>query len=325
MQSCALKSITGMLGALVCASAVQAQPYPARPIRLIIPVQPGLSTNDSIPRAFARQLSTAFGQTVVTDNRPGASGQIASEMVAKSAPDGYTLLVGYTTTLGIGPSVHEKLPYDPDKDLVPVARLFVSSYVVAVNTTVPANTLKELIDLAKAKPGQLHYASAGTGSTPHLCGELLRTMTGINIVHIPYKASGSAMTALAGGEAQIGCQAAGTYVPLIKAGKMRALAVAAPQRLPTFPELPTAAEAGLPGYEVQSWTGYMAPAKTPPAILRRLYDELAKIIETPEMKNFILSQGAEPALMDSATFGAYIKTERVKWAKVVKAAGIKAQ
>jgi tripartite-type tricarboxylate transporter receptor subunit TctC len=323
VQSCALKSITGMLGALVCASAVQAQPYPARPIRLIIPVQPGLSTNDSIPRAFARQLSTALGQTVVTDNRPGASGQIASEMVAKSAPDGYTLLVGYTTTLGIGPSVHEKLPYDPDKDLVPVARLFVSSYVVAVNTTVPTNTLKELIDLAKAKPGQLHYASAGTGSTPHLCGELLRTMASINIVHIPYKASGSAMTALAGGEAQIGCQAAGTYVPLIKAGKMRALAVAAPQRLLTFPELPTAAEAGLPGYEVQSWTGYMAPAKTPPAILRRLYDELAKIIETPEMKNFILSQGAEPALMDSATFGAYIKTERVKWAKVVKAAGIK--
>ena len=310
------------IAAFACVALAQTPPYPSRPIRLIIPVQPGSSTNDSIPRAFAKHLSVAVGQTVVTDNRPGASGQIASETVAKSAPDGYTLLVGYTTTLGIGPAVHEKLPYDPDKDLVPVARLFVSSYVVAVNTMVPANTLKELIDLAKVKPGQLHYASAGTGSTPHLCGELLKTMANINIVHIPYKASGSAMTALAGGEAQIGCQAAGTYVPLIRAGKMRALAVAAPQRLPTFADLPTSAEAGLPGYEVQSWTGYMAPAKTPTVVLRRLYDELAKIIETPEMKNFILSQGAEPALMDSATFGAYIKTERVKWARVVKAAGI---
>jgi len=157
----------GLLCAMAAVQTAAAQSYPNRPIRLIIPVQPGSSTNDSIPRAFARDLSTALGQQVVADNRAGASGQIASEMVAKAAPDGYTLLVGYTTTLGIGPSVHANLGYDPDKDLTPVARLFVSSYVIAVNSTVPAKNLKELVELAKAKPGTLHYASAGTGSTPH--------------------------------------------------------------------------------------------------------------------------------------------------------------
>jgi tripartite-type tricarboxylate transporter receptor subunit TctC len=318
-------NFTVFVGLLCGAVALQvaAQSYPVRPIRLIIPVQPGSSTNDSIPRAFAHQLSAALGQQVVTDNRPGASGQIGSETVAKSAPDGYTLLVGYTTTLGIGPSVHKKLGYDPVKDLTPVARLFVSSYVVAVNSTVPATNIKELIAVAKARPGQLHFASAGTGSTPHLCGELLKTMAAIDIVHVPYKASGSAMTALAGGEAQIGCQAAGTLLPLIKAGKMRSLAVAASQRLPSQPDLPTANESGLAGFEVESWTGFMAPAKTPEPIIRRLYDEIAKIINTPDMKNFIVSQGAEPALMDPAKFGAYIDAERVKWAKVIKAANVK--
>src|ERR1700712_2949814 len=164
------KVLAGALCAMAVTQAASAQPYPNRPVRLIIPVQPGSSTNDSIPRAFARDLSTALGQQVVADNRAGASGQMATEMVAKAAPDGYTLLVGYTTTLGIGPSVHTNLGYDPDKDLTPVARLFVSSYVIAVNSTVPVKNLKELIELAKARPGTLHYASAGTGSTPHLCG-----------------------------------------------------------------------------------------------------------------------------------------------------------
>jgi tripartite-type tricarboxylate transporter receptor subunit TctC len=315
--------LVALLCGVVASQIASAQSYPVRPIRLIIPVQAGSSTNDSIPRAFAQQLSSALGQPMVTDNRAGASGQIGTELVAKSAPDGYTLLVGYTTTLGIGPSVHAKLGYDPVKDLAPVARLFVSSYVVAVNSTVPATSLKELIAVAKSRPGQLHFASAGTGSTPHLCGELLKTMAAIDIVHIPYKASGSAMTALAGGEAQIGCQAAGTLLPLIKAGKMRALAVAAPNRLSTLPDLPTAQESGLAGFEVESWTGIIAPAKTPEPVIRRLYDEIAKIIKTPDMKNFIVSQGADPALMDSAKFGAYINAERVKWAKVVKTANVK--
>jgi tripartite-type tricarboxylate transporter receptor subunit TctC len=306
------------------AVGASAQPYPNRPIKLIVADSAG-GAPDQLARLVAQKLSESLGQPVVVDNRAGAGGVLGAEMVAKSAPDGYTLLVGYTTTLGIGPSVHANLGYDPDKDLTTVARLFVSSYVIAVNSTVPVKNLKELIELAKAKPGTLHYASAGTGSTPHLCGELLKVVAGIDIVHVPYKASGSAMTALAGGESQIGCQAGGTLVPLIKAGKMRAIAVAAPQRLSSYPDLPTATESGLNGFEVQSWTGYMAPAKTPEPIVRRLYGEIAKIIETTQMKDFIVSQGAEPALMNPAAFGAYIKVERVKWAKVIKAANIKVE
>ena len=318
-----LTVFVGLLCGVVALPVASAQRYPNKPIRLIIPVQAGSSMNDTIPRALGQRLSAVLGQPMVMDNRPGASGQIGTEMVAKSAPDGYTLLVGYTTTLSIGPSVHAKLGYDPVKDLAPVARLAVSSLVVAVNSAVPATNLKELIALAKARPGQLHYGSAGTGSTPHLCGELLRTMAGINMTHVPYKASGSAMTALAGGEAQMGCQSAGMLLPLITAGKLRALAVAAPQRLSLLPDLPTAQESGLAGFEVETWTGVLAPAKTPDAVIRRLYDEIAKIVNAPDMNNFILSQGVAPALMDPAKFGAYIDAERVKWAKVIKTANVK--
>jgi tripartite-type tricarboxylate transporter receptor subunit TctC len=219
--------------------------------------------------------------------------------------------------------VHAKLGYDPVKDLAPVARISVSAFVVAVNAGIPATNLRELIELARARPGQLNFASAGTGSTPHLCGELLKTMAKIEMVHVPYKASGSAMTALASGEAQVGCQTAGMLVPLAKAGKLRALAVAANQRLSAQPDLPTAQEAGLAGFEVESWTGLMAPAKTPEPVVRRLYEEIAKIVSAPDMKNFIVGQGAAPALMDPAAFGAYITAERVKWAKVIKAANVK--
>lgn len=314
----------GLLCGVVALRAASAQPYPVRPIRLIIPVQAGSSTNDTIPRAFAQRLAAALGQPVVMDNRVGASGQIGTELAAKSASDGYTLLVGYTTTLSVGPSVNTKLSYDPVKDLAPVARLFVSSSVIAVNSAVPATNLKELIALAKARPGQLNFGSAGTGSTPHLCGELFKTMAGINIAHVPYKAAGSAIIALASGEAQVACQAAGSLLPLIKAGKLRALAVAAPRRLSLLPDLPTAQESGLAGFEVESWTGFMVPAKTPGFVIRRLYAEIARIIDTLDMKDFILSQGAEPALMDPATFGAYITAERVKWANVIKAANVKA-
>jgi tripartite-type tricarboxylate transporter receptor subunit TctC len=314
------------IGLLCGAAAVQAaspQSYPARPIRLIIPVEAGSSTIDAIPRALAQHLSTALGQPMVMDNRPGASGQIGTTLAARSAPDGYTLLVGYTTSLSIGPSVHAKLGYDPAKDIAPVARLAVSSFVVAVSASIPVTNIKELIALAKARPGQLNFASAGTGSTPHLCGELLKIIAKIDMVHVPYKASGSAMTALAGGEAQVGCQTAGMLVPLAKAGKLRALAVASNQRLSALPDTPTAKESGLSGFEVESWTGIMAPANTPEPVIRRLYDEIAKIVNTPEMKTFVVGQGATPALMDPATFGAYITAERVKWAKVIKAANVK--
>jgi len=318
--------LTACVAALLPMAASQlasAQSYPERPIRIIIPVQAGSSTNDTIPRAVGQRLGAVLGQPVVMDNRVGASGQIGTELAVKSPPDGYTLLVGYTTTMAVGPAVNTKLSYDPAKDLTPVARLFVSSSVIVVSSTVPATTLSELIALAKAKPGQLNFGSAGTDSTPHLCGELLESMAGIDLVHVPYKSAGAAITALASGEAQVGCQAAGSTMPLIKAGKLRALVVAAPQRLSLMPEVPTSQEAGLSGFEVESWSGLVAPARTPASIIRRLYGEIAKIVDTPDIKSFILKQGAELALMDPATFGAYMTAERAKWAKVVKAANLR--
>ncbi len=318
-----LTACIAVLWTMAGSEVASAQPYPERPIRLIIPVQAGSSTNDTIPRAVGQRLGAVLGQPVVMDNRMGASGQIGTELAVKSPPDGYTLLVGYTTTMAVSPAVNSKLGYDPAKDLTPVARIFTSSSLIVVSSAVPATTLQELIALAKAKPGQLNFGSAGTGSTPHLCGELLETLAGIDLAHVPYKSAGAAITALAGNEAQVGCQAAGSTLPLIKAGKLRALVVAAPRRLSTMPEVPTSQEAGLPGFEVESWSGFVAPARTPASVVRRLYDEIATIVATPDIKAFILNQGAEPALMDPATFGAYMAAERAKWAKVVKAANLK--
>lgn len=312
------------LVSLVATSAVYAQTYPERPIRLIIPVQAGSSTNDTIPRAVGQRLATALGQPVVMDNRVGASGQIGTELAVRSPADGYTLLVGYTTTMAVGPAV-SRLAYDPARDLTGVARLFVSSSLIVVSSPVPATTLSELIALARAKPRQLNFGSAGTGSTPHLCGELLQNMAGIEFVHVPYKSAGAAITALAGGEAQVGCQAAGSTMPLMKAGKLRALVVAAPERLALLPEVPTSKEAGLPGFEVESWSGFVVPAKTPKLIVQRLYREIAKIFESDEIKSFIAKQGAEPALMDPDRFNSYMASERAKWTRVVKAADLQIQ
>ena len=308
--------------ALAAFQPASAQPFPDRPIRLIIPVQAGLSTNDTIPRAVGQKLAAALGQPVVMDNRVGASGQIGTRAAAISPPDGHTLAVGYTTTMAVAPSLGS-VGYDPAKDLTPVARIFTSASLIVVGASVPANNLKELIALAKAKPGQLNFASAGTGSTPHLCGELFGAFAGIDMTHVPYKSAGAAITALAVGEAHVVCQAAGSVTPLVKAGKLRPIVVAGPQRVPSLPDVPTAREAGLPGFEVESWSGFVAPAKTPPRIVKRLYDEIAKAVEMPDIQSFIRAQGAEPALMDPAAFGAYMTAERAKWAKVIKSRNIR--
>jgi tripartite-type tricarboxylate transporter receptor subunit TctC len=308
--------------ALLISAAASAQSYPDRPIRLIIPVQAGSSTNDTIPRAVGQRLGAALGQPVVMDNRVGASGQIGTRAAAIAPPDGHTLLVGYTTTMAVAPSLGN-VGYDPGKDLAPVARIFTSSSLIVVGSSVPATNLKELIALAKAKPGQLNFASAGTGSTPHLCGELFKMVAGIDLTHVPYKSAGAAITALAVGEAHVVCQAAGSVTPLIKAGKLRPIVVAASQRVPALPDVPTSQEAGLAGFELESWSGFVAPARTPPHVIRRLFDEIAKIVATPEITGFIRAQGAEPALMEPVKFGAYMAAERAKWAKVIKAANVK--
>jgi tripartite-type tricarboxylate transporter receptor subunit TctC len=307
------------VGFSVCASA---QTYPDRPIRLIIPVQAGLSTNDTIPRAVGQKLAAALGQPVVMDNRVGASGQIGTRAAATSPADGYTLAVGYTTTMAVAPALGNT-GFDAAATLTGVARIFTSPSLIVVGASVPAKDLKELIALAKRAPGELNFASAGTGSTPHLCGELFQSLAGIELAHVPYKSAGAAITALAVGEAQVVCQAAGSVMPLVKSGKLRPLVVASPHRVASLPDVPTAKEAGLPGFEVESWSGIVAPVRTPPAIVKRLYDEIAKALDMPDVQNFIRAQGAEPALMTPAAFNAYMRTERAKWAKVIKSRNIK--
>lgn len=314
------------LSALLCATVVQAasaQPYPNRPIRLIVPYPPGSSTNDILGRALASRLTMELGQQVVVDNRSGASGNVGSELVAKSIPDGYTLLIGVAGPLAVGPAVYKNLGYVPTRDLAPIAMYAAIPYILAVNPSVPANNIKELIALAKAKPGQLNFASSGSGGSPHLCGELFKSMAGIDIVHIPYKGAGIAMIDVLGGQVPMICTGATALATHIKSGRLRALGIASLKRSAQMPDLPTIAEQALPGFDVTSWTGLLAPAKTPEPIIRRLYEAVAKITNSDDMKAFLASVGAEPALMAPKEFGAYLKEDTARWAKVVKAANLK--
>ena len=239
------------------------------------------------------------------------------------SPDGYTLLVGVAGPLTVGPSVYPKLGYDSIKDLAPIARFATIPYVMVVNLSVPATNIKELIALAKSRPGQLNFGSSGNGGSPHLCGELFKTMAGIDMVHVPYKGGALAIVDVLSGQVQMFCTGLTAMTAHIKAGKVRALGMASLNRSALMPELPTISEQGLAGFEVNSWTGVMAPAKTPQTIIRHLYAEIAKIVDDAGMKNFLASQGAEPALMGPEEFGAYLKADLAKWAKVAKAAHLK--
>jgi len=324
MRSMKIKFAFGI--ALACTAAthaVSAQTYPDRPIRLIVPYPPGSSTNDILGRALAQRLSVELKQQVVVDNRSGASGNVGSEMVAHATPDGYTLLIGVAGPLAVGPAVYKNLGYDPIRDLAPIAMYASVPYVLVVNPSVPATNVKELIALAKSKPGQLNFASSGSGGSPHLCGELFKVMAGIDIVHIPYKGAGIAMIDVLSGQIPMICTGATALAAHIQAGRLRPIGVASLKRSAQMPDLPTISEQGLTGFEVNSWTGLLAPAKTPEPIIRRLYEAVAKIVATDDMKNFLASVGAEPALMNSRDFGAYLKVDTARWAKVVKAANLK--
>jgi tripartite-type tricarboxylate transporter receptor subunit TctC len=304
-------------------SAVAAD-YPTRPIRLVVPYPPGASTNDILGRAMAVRLGPVLGTTVVVDNRPGAAGTIGSELVAKAPPDGYTLLVAIQSPLALGPSMY-KLNFDPLKDLAPIARYAAIPYALVVTNSFPAKNIQELIALAKAKPGGYNYASSGTGGTPHMCGELFKRAAGINLVHVPYKGAGEAVPAVVGGQVPIFCTGLTALSSQIKAGRVRALGIATLKRSALAPDIPTIAEQGLPGFEVVSWTGLAAPAKTPPAIIKKLYDAVAKVMAQPDMQQYMASQGAEVALMGPDEFRAYIKADTEKWSKVIKEAGIKGE
>jgi len=314
--------IASLALALMFACAASAQEYPAKPVRLVVPYPAGSSSNDIIARALAQHLSTALAQRVLVENRPGAGGNVGSEFVAKATPDGYTLLVATNGPQAIAPNVF-KLNYDNQKDLTPVAMMANVPYMLMMHPSLPARNVRELISLAKARPGQLLFASSGNAGTPHLCWELLKSMAGIDMVHVPYKGGAPAMMETIGGQTQLYCAGLIAGSPQIKAGKLRALGMGTLQRSPIMPDVPTIAEQGLPGFNVGSWFGIMAPANTPGAIVQRLYSEIAKIVETAETKKFLLSQGAEPMLMDSAKFSEFLRVETEKWGKVVRAANLK--
>ncbi len=322
-----------MLKAAICALLVcanfnlaAAQSYPIKPVRLIFPLNPGSSSNDILGRALAQRLSDTLGQSFVADYRPGAAGALGAAIAAKSAPDGYTLLVGYTSSIMISPTLlagGAGAGFNPVTDLAPISRFAVVPYIAVVHPSVPATDLAALVTLAKRRPGQLNFASAGTGGLPHLAAELFKLNTGIDIVHVPYRSAATAHTDLLGGHVQMQFTGISGVAPSIKAGRLRALAVTTARRSALLPDVVTVGEAGFSALDVISSLGLLAPANTPSPVLRRLHDEIANIVNSADMKSFILRQGAEPALMDAAEFAAHIKVEISKWARVIKATGIK--
>ena len=308
-------------GSLLVPALAQAQSnYPAKPIRLIVPFVPGGSTT-IVARMIGQKLTDAWGQQVVVDNRGGGNTIIGSEAMVKAAPDGNTIL-HVTSTHVINPSLL-KTPYHAVKDFAPVATMVGTETLLVVNPSLPANNLQELIALAKAKPGQLNFASSGSGTTNHLAIELLSILAGIRMQHIPHKGAGPAVTDLIAGQVQVFTNNALPLTPFVKSGRIRALAVSGETRLLSLPDVPTFTQAGLPGYDVKSWQGLLAPAKTPPAIIDKLSNEIGRILRTPEVRDTLLVMGADPLVSTPRQFSELIKADLVKYAKLIKDAKIR--
>jgi tripartite-type tricarboxylate transporter receptor subunit TctC len=302
---------------------VFAQNYPNRVIRLVVPSSPGGGT-DIIGRIIAQKLSEQLGQQVVVENRAGAGTIIGNEAVAKSAPDGYTLLMGLST-LAINPSMYAKLPYDALRDFAPISQAVSAPNILTLHPSVPAKTVKEFVVLAKAKPGSITFGSAGMGTSPHLSGELLKTLAKIDIVHVPFKGSGQSIISQLAGEIAANFPSVPTALPYIKAGRLRGLGVTTSKRTQALPDVPSIAEAGVPGYEATQWFGLLAPAGTPHAIVERLNQETTRALRSAEVKDRITGEGMEVVASTPEQFAAYIKSETEKWNKVIKSAGIKPQ
>jgi tripartite-type tricarboxylate transporter receptor subunit TctC len=317
-----LLGATALALALAAGLVHGADTWPARPVKLVIPFPPG-GSNDVVGRVIATQLGERLGQQVVVDNRGGAGGVIGTEMVAKSAPDGYTLL--FISSAYAANSSLYKLPYDPVKSFTPLAMIAAGPNVLAVAPSLQVNSVKELLALAKQKPGKLNYASAGIGSFQHLGSALFVNMARVDIVHVPFKGGGPAMVDVIAGNTQVLLSSLVQTLPQIKAGKLKALGVGGLKRSPTLPEVPTISEAGVPGYDAVNWWGIIAPAGTPPAIVARVHKELGIIVQTPEMQKRFEAEAVEAVQMTPAEFGQYIDRETVKWARVVREAGIKAE
>ncbi len=311
---------SGVLSLLLTAS-VHAQSFPVKPLRFIVPWPPGGGA-DTICRMMTPKLSEALGQQVVIDNRAGAAGNIGAGMAARSAPDGYTILAAYAGTHAINPALYRDLPFK-ESDFFPVIWLASVPQLVAVHPSLPVKTIKELIAFAKAKPGQLNFASAGAGAINHLTGELFNYMAGTKIVHVPYKGGGPAAIALLSGEIEMIFGEPTTLMSHVRAGKLRGIAVTSARRSLALPEFPTVAEAGVHGYEVISWHGVLAPAAVPKEVIARLNAEFNRVISSPDMKSRMLDQGFEPVGGAPELFGEHVRAEIAKWAPVIRAAGLK--
>jgi len=307
----------------ICALPAAAQ-YPAKPVRIVVGFPAG-GPSDIVTRAIAPRLSDALGQPVVVDNRPGAGGVNATEQAARVPPDGYTLLMGTIGGLAVAMSLHPNRGYDTLRDFAPITQAVTVTNLLVVHPSVPAKSVKELLAIARARPGRLNYASSGPGTGPNLAGELLKLMGRVDIVHVPYKGSAPALTALLSGEIDINFENTLIVMPHVKSAKVRPLAVTGTQRSRLMPELPTIAEAALPGYSASGWYGLVAPAATPKDVVARVSAEVARILRAPEIMERLSGQGAEPVGSSPAEFGAFMRAEIEKWAGLVKAAGMKAE
>jgi tripartite-type tricarboxylate transporter receptor subunit TctC len=309
------------LALLLCVFAAQAQDYPSRPIRLILPQQPGSAT-DVLARLVAVKLGDTLGQPLVIDNRVGAGGLLGAEAAAKAPPDGYTLLVGATAWITVAPHTYKALPYDPLVDFLPVSLFAVSQNLLAVNPSLPASSVKELVALMKAKPGELNMASAGIASSSHLAGLLFTSLADVRAVHVPYKGAGASVLAVLSGEAHWTFTPMQGPLPNVRAGKLRALAVGGATRSPALPDVPTVAESGIPEYLSGTWYGLMAPKGTPAAVLERLHAATVKTMAAPDMREQIANQGADARTTSPAEFARFVRDEYERMAKVVKLAGL---
>ena len=321
-SACCRATLFPVAFVLSCAHAADTGPYPAKPIRLIVPFAPAGSA-DALARTIQPALSEALGQTLVIDNRPGASSTIGTDMAAKAAPDGYTLVL-VTTTHTVNPSLIAKLPFDTFKDFAPVSLVVSQPNILVVHPSVAAKSVKELVAMAKAKPGGMNFASGGNGSSPHLSGELFNIVAGTRITHIPYKGSGPGVTDLLGGHVQMMFAGPLALEQHIKSGRLRPLALADKRRSSILPDVPTMAEAGFPGVETGTWYGILAPARTPPAVVAHVQREIVRILQAADLKTRILNQGVDIVASSPADFEKFIIAEVAKWSRVVKAAGVRA-
>ena len=309
--------------AAACAARAFAQTYPTKPVRIIVPFPPG-QASDVIARLVGQKMSENLGQQVVVDNRVGAGGNIGSDLGAKAPPDGYTLTMA-TAALPISASVYAKLPFDPVKDFATVTLMTVTPLVLIVHPALPVRNVKELVALARSRPGQLNFASSGMGTSHHLSGEMLRTVTGVNIVHVPYKGSQAAHIDLMSGQVAMMFDNILPVRPMVQAGKLKALAVTTPQRSPALPDVPTIAEAGLPNFEAVAWFGMLAPAGTPRDIVTKLNGEIVRVLKLPDVNERLSGMGAIVVGSTPDEFATWMRNEVAKWAKVVKAAGVQPQ